>query len=96
MSATTSLGSLRCPRCISPYVYLSHQQGIVARFMRRMNLLPYRCGDCDKRYYAGGTNARFIEGTPARSPLSPTSAGSAFRTPAILESHVNHSSRSRR
>jgi hypothetical protein len=40
--------------------------------MRGVNLLPYRCGDCDKRYYVRGKNARLLEGTAARSPVSAT------------------------
>jgi hypothetical protein len=96
MSPTTSLGYLRCPRCISPYVYLSQRHDIFERFMRGVNLLPYRCGDCDKRYYVRGKNARLLEGTAARSPVSATDPGSASRRPANLGSHVNRSSRSRR
>ncbi len=51
MSAITNLGSLRCPRCASPYVYLSRYPGVIERVLRRLNMLPYRCGDCDERYY---------------------------------------------
>jgi hypothetical protein len=79
MSATTSLGSLRCPRCFSPYVYLSRHHGIIERLMHRVNLLPYRCGDCDKRYYGSDMNAQLLERTAARPSLSATSVGSAFR-----------------
>ena len=51
MAAITNLGSLRCPRCASPYVYLSRYPGLMERALRRLNMLPYRCGDCDKHYY---------------------------------------------
>lgn len=51
MAAITNLGSLRCPRCTSPYVYLSRYPGVIERALRRLNMLPYRCGDCEKHYY---------------------------------------------
>jgi DNA-directed RNA polymerase subunit RPC12/RpoP len=51
MSAITNLGSWRCPRCTSPYVYLSRYPGILERALRWLNMLPYRCGDCDEHYY---------------------------------------------
>jgi hypothetical protein len=51
MSTITNLGSLRCPRCTSPYVYLSRYPGAIERVLRRLNMLPYRCGDCDEHYY---------------------------------------------
>lgn len=51
MAAITNLGSLRCPRCASPYVYLSRFPGAIERVLRRLNMLPYHCGDCAKDYY---------------------------------------------
>jgi hypothetical protein len=40
-----------CPRCGSKYVHRSHRQGVIDLVFRAVLLRPFRCEDCDGRFY---------------------------------------------
>jgi ribosomal protein L33 len=40
-----------CPRCGSKYVHRSHHQGMIDLVFRAVLLRPFRCEDCDGRFY---------------------------------------------
>ena len=43
--------SKRCPRCDGKNVHRSSRRGIREHAMSIFSLYPYRCHDCDKRFY---------------------------------------------
>lgn len=40
-----------CPRCGSKYVRRSHRKGVIDLVFRAVQLRPFRCEDCDGRFY---------------------------------------------
>lgn len=41
-----------CPRCQCKCIRRSHRVGLVERYLLRMSFVrPYRCLDCDRRFY---------------------------------------------
>ncbi len=40
-----------CPRCGSKYVHKSHRHGVVDLVFRAVLLRPFRCEECDGRFY---------------------------------------------
>jgi ribosomal protein L33 len=40
-----------CPRCGSKYVHKSHRHGVMDLVFRAVLLHPFRCEDCDGRFY---------------------------------------------
>jgi hypothetical protein len=48
-----ALNKRTCPHCRSLETSRSHRHGSVERFLLRViGVLPYRCLDCDARFYA--------------------------------------------
>jgi hypothetical protein len=48
-----TLSKKACPHCRSLHTARSHRHGSVERFLLRViGVLPYRCLDCDARFYA--------------------------------------------
>lgn len=42
-----------CPYCSSVEINRSHRRGAIERyFFRAIGMRPYRCSDCDARFYA--------------------------------------------
>lgn len=47
-----------CPSCGCTDVHRSHRRGLIDRGLNRLlRISPYRCEDCDKRFY--GREARY-------------------------------------
>ena len=47
--------SKKCPRCDGKNVHRSSRRGIRERAISIFSLYPYRCHDCDKRFYVRRT-----------------------------------------
>jgi len=43
--------SIRCPCCQSHQIYRSRTKGILESLMTRVFVRPYRCLDCDYRFF---------------------------------------------
>jgi len=42
-----------CPYCGCRYAWRSHRRGLIERHLFRVfRLIPHRCTDCDRRFYA--------------------------------------------
>ncbi len=52
MSTLRRMTNRACPRCECKAIRRSHRVGFMERFLLRMSFVrPYRCLDCDKRFY---------------------------------------------
>jgi hypothetical protein len=48
----TSTTHAKCPRCGCGAVYRSRRRGLIERHLfRAIHLRPYRCENCDSRFY---------------------------------------------
>jgi DNA-directed RNA polymerase subunit RPC12/RpoP len=57
---------VRCPRCGSNTVYRSRRRGVIERHLfSAISLRPYRCENCDSRFYLRRMTAQ----TAGRSEL---------------------------
>lgn len=52
MSTLRRVMNRACPRCEGKSIRRSHRVGFMERFVLRASFVrPYRCLDCDKRFY---------------------------------------------
>jgi hypothetical protein len=53
--------TLQCPRCDSPHVRRSMRRGLAEFLFKLALVLPYRCENCNSRFYRFGLSSRLLK-----------------------------------
>lgn len=67
--------TLHCPNCGTPFVRVTHHEGVVERVLNRMQVFPFRCQLCMSKFrafyrQAGGNTGAFDRRQYKRLPTS--------------------------